>query len=252
MTSIFDSDLFNSNLFFPRIDSSPAPDNTQEYYIDTPGDARIHVRCHPNIKAKLSLLFFHGNGEIVSDYDGLADVFSNLGVELIIADFRGYGKSTGTPTLRATLEDSHIIFDFLIKNSIFRDKVCVMGRSLGSAPTIELCSTRNDIQACVIESGYADPIPLVERRGLDIDKTTPEENALFNNSQKISAVKCPSLIMHGEDDYLISQKEAHLNFENLGAKIKTLEILDGVGHNDMMMASGHAYFNILKRFFDSL
>ena len=58
--------------------------------------------------------------------------------------------------------------------------------------------------------------------------------------------------MHGEDDYLISQKEAHLNFENLGAKIKTLEILDGVGHNDMMMASGHAYFNILKRFFDSL
>ena len=112
MTSIFDSDLFNSNLFFPRIDSSPAPDNTQEYYIDAPDDARIHVRCHPNIKAKLSLLFFHGNGEIVSDYDGLADVFSNLGVELIIADFRGYGKSTGTPTLRATLEDSHIIFDY--------------------------------------------------------------------------------------------------------------------------------------------
>ena len=179
-------------------------------------------------------------------------MFSNLGVELIIADFRGYGKSTGTPTLRATLEDSHVIFDFLIKNLIFRDKVCVMGRSLGSAPTIELCSTRNDIQACVIESGYADPIPLVERRGLDIDKTTPEENALFNNSQKISAVKCPSLIMHGEDDYLISQKEAQLNFKNLGARIKTLEILDGVGHNDMMMAAGHAYFNILKRFFDSL
>jgi len=252
MVSIFDSDLFNSNLFFPRIDSSPVPDNTYEYYIDAPGDVRIHVRCHPNLKAKLSLLFFHGNGEIVSDYDNLAEVFSSLGVELIIADFRGYGKSTGTPTLRAALEDSHIIFDYLIKNSIFRDKVCVMGRSIGSAPTIELCSRRNDIQACVLESAYADPIPLVERRGLNIDKTTPEENALFNNSQKISAVKCPTLIMHGEDDYLISPKEAQLNFENLGAKIKRLEILNGVGHNDMMMAAEHAYFNILKHFFDSL
>ena len=127
-----------------------------------------------------------------------------------------------------------------------------MGRSIGSAPTIELCSMRNDIQACVLESGYADPIPLVERRGLSINKTTPEENALFNNSQKISAVKCPTLIMHGEDDFLISPKEAQLNFKNLGSKIKTLEILDGVGHNDMMMAPGHAYFNKLKLFFDSL
>ena len=105
-----------------------------------------------------------------------------------------------------------------------------MGRSLGSAPTIELCSTRNDIQACVIESGYADPIPLVERRGLDIDKTTPEENALFNNSQKISDVKCPTLIMHGEDDFLISPNEAKLNYENAGAKIKKLEILARYHH----------------------
>ena len=52
--------------------------------------------------------------------------------------------------------------------------------------------------------------------------------------------------------YKMSPKEAQLNFDNLGAKIKTLEILSGVGHNDMMMASGHAYFNILKHFFDSL
>ena len=252
MASIFDSEVFNENLFFPRIDSSPVSNSTHEYYIDAPGDVQIHVRCHPNSQSDLSLLFFHGNGEIVSDYDNLAEVFINLGVEFIIADYRGYGKSSGTPTLRAALEDSHTIFDYLKKNSIFKSKICVMGRSIGSAPAIELCSMRNDIQACVLESGYADPIPLVERRGLSINKTTPEENALFNNSQKISAVKCPTLIMHGEDDFLISPKEAQLNFKNLGSKIKTLEILDGVGHNDMMMAPGHAYFNNLKRFFDSL
>ena len=252
MTSIFDSNIFNSNLFFPRIDSSLAPDNSHEYYIDASDGVRIHVRRHPNSKARLSLLFFHGNGEIVSDYDSLAEAFSSLGIELLIADFRGYGKSTGIPTLRSTLEDAHVIFDYLKENSIFKAKVCVMGRSLGSAPAIELCSKRTDIEACILESGYADPIPLVERRGLKVDNTTPEENALFNNSQKISAVTCPTLIMHGEDDFLISPKEAQLNFKNLGSKIKTLEILDGVGHNDMMMATGHAYFNNLKLFFDSL
>ena len=165
MSSIFDSHLFNTNLFFPRADSSPSLANTDDFYIDAGKDVRIHVRCHPNPEAEISLLFFHGNGEIVSDYDNLAEHFSSLGVELIIADFRGYGKSTGNPTLRATLEDAHIIFDYLKKEEILKSIVCVMGRSLGGAPTIELCSKRSDIQACVLESVYADPIPLWKGEG---------------------------------------------------------------------------------------
>jgi alpha-beta hydrolase superfamily lysophospholipase len=250
MSSIFDSQVFNANLFFPRTDSSPVLAGTDEYYIDAEEGVRIHVRCHPNTDAKASLLFFHGNGEIVSDYDNLAEHFSRLGVELIVADFRGYGKSTGNPTLRSTLDDAHIIFDFLKKEDVFKSIVCVMGRSLGGAPTIELCCKRSDIQGCILESAYADPIPLVERRGLKIDKTTPEEDAVFNNSLKITTVKCPILVMHGADDFLISPQEAKLNYENAGTKIKTLEILEGVGHNDMMM--NPTYFSTLKRFFDSL
>ena len=252
MSSIFDSQVFNANLFFPRDDPSLGPANSDNYYVDITKDIRIHTRRHPNPNAKLSLLFFHGNGETVSDYDNLVDYFSNLGVELTIADFRGYGKSSGTPTLRAVLEDSHVILDYLMAEKVLKNKLCVMGRSLGSAPTIELCSKRSDIQGCILESGYADPIPLVERRGLIIEKITPEENAIFNNSQKISAVKCPTLIMHGEDDCLISPKEAKMNYDNVGAKVKNLKILKGVGHNDMMMASEHSYFKVLKEFFDSL
>ena len=250
MRSIFDSQIFNANLFFPRTDSSPTLRGADEYYIDAEKGVRIHVRRHPNPPAKISLLFFHGNGEIVSDYDNLAEHFSKLGVELIIADFRGYGKSTGTPTLRGTLLDAHLIFDYLKNEKIYKSKVLVMGRSLGGAPTIELCSKRSDIHACVLESSYADPIPLVERRGLKIDKTTPEEDAVFNNSLKISKAKCPTLIMHGADDFLISPQEAKLNYKNAGAEIKILEILEGVGHNDMMM--NLSYFSTLKRFFDSL
>ena len=252
MSSIFDSQAFNENLFFPRDDLSLGPVNSDDYYINVTKDIRIHARRHPNPDAKISLLFFHGNGEIVSDYDNLVAHFSNLGVELTIADFRGYGKSTGTPTLRASIEDSHVILDYLMANNILKNKICVMGRSLGSAPTIELCSRRSDIQGCILESGYADPIPLVERRGLIIKYTTPEENAIFNNSQKISEVKCPTLIMHGEDDFLISPKEAKMNHDNAGAKVKRLAILEGVGHNDMMMAPGDSYFKALKEFFGSL
>jgi len=250
MSSIFDSQAFNANLFFPRGDTALTPDNSDEIKVEVAPETFIHIRRHPSPKARFSLLFFHGNGEIVSDYDNLAGHFNAMGAELIVADFRGYGQSTGAPTLRAALEDVHKIFDHLKSNNKFKEKVCIMGRSLGSAPTLELCARRSDVAGCVLESGYADPIPLVERRGLRVDNITPEENAVFNNSQKIRSVKCPLFIMHGADDFLIAPHEAKLNYDNAGSKLKHLEILEGVGHNDMMMAP--AYFTSLKRFFDSL
>ena len=249
MSSVFDSQAFNANLFFPRQDTASTPRNSDDIQVEVGQGVIVHVRRHPSPKAQVSLLFFHGNGEIVSDYDNLAEHFNSLGVELIVTDFRGYGRSSGFPTLRSTLEDAHKVFDQLKSKGKFKDKVCIMGRSLGSAPTLELCAKRSDVTACILESGYADPIPLVERRGLKLDKTTPEEDALFNNSEKIRTVTCPLLIMHGADDVLIFPHEAKLNYDNAGSEMKNLEILQGVGHNDMMMSD--SYFISLKRFFDS-
>jgi alpha-beta hydrolase superfamily lysophospholipase len=252
MESIFDSPQFNSNLFYPRPDSSYDPEGTDEIFIDVDDGAQVHVRRHPNPTASLSMVFFHGNGEIVSDYDGLAHIFADLGVEFIVCDYRGYGKSSGFPTLRNVMVDAHITLDYLKSNQLLKDKICIMGRSLGSACAIELASSREDITCCIVESGYADPIPLVERRGLRIDKTTPEEDKLFNNSQKISNIKCPLLIMHGALDQIIVVAEAKLNFEKAGSEKKFLNIFDGVGHNDIMMASDNKYFSALRSFIEKI
>ena len=250
MESIFDSPQFNQNLFYPRSDYSVPPDGTEEIYIDVEKGIKVHARRHLNSSASFSMVFFHGNGEIVADYNDLAEVFAGSGAEFIICDYRGYGKSEGSPSLRNTLEDANRIYDYLKANEILLNKVCVMGRSLGSACAIELCSSRDDIACCVVESGYADPIPLVERRGLKIDKTTPEEDKLFNNSRKISLVSCPLLIMHGAQDQLIVPAEAELNFREAGSKNKYLNILDGVGHNDIMMAPDNSYFTTLRSFLE--
>lgn len=253
MDSIFDSRQFNENLFFPRQDPLPGPPDCEEIYVQVEAGVSVHCRKYLSSKAQFTLLFFHGNGEVVSDYDNIVDAFTGLGAETIVCDFRGYGKSQGgEPTLRNSLEDARTIFNYLKDNGKLLRNVCVMGRSLGAASAIELCSKLSEISACIIESGYADPIPLVERRGLRIDQTTPEEDALFNNSLKIKNVRCPLLIMHGEDDFLISPKEAKLNYEQAGSKMKTLEILEGVGHNDMMMAANGEYFLAMRRFLESL
>ena len=225
MTSIFDSKEFNQNLFFPRLDYVEIVESVDDLYINVEPNCKVHVRRYPSLNAKFSLLFFHGNGEIVSDYDELAKYFNTMGCELIVCDFRGYGRSEGTPTLRNTLKDASTIYDYLKSNGKLKSHVSVMGRSLGSASAIELCVRYFDISCCVIESGYADPIPLVQRRGLNINKITPEENNLFNNSEKIRLIKCPILIIHGDNDTLIVPSEAKLNHKNAGSKHKMLSIL---------------------------
>ncbi len=250
MSSIFDSNQFNQNLFFPRSDNSATPNNAEDIFIEVEGNCKIHVRVYRNLNSRFSILFFHGNGEIISDYNDIAKYFLMLDCEFTVCDFRGYGKSDGVPTLRSTLIDASITYCYLRDKKILKPKTCVMGRSLGSAPTIELCARFSDIKCGVIESGYADPIPLVQRRGLNITQISPEENALFNNSEKIRLVKCPILIMHGEFDSLIRPEEAILNYENASSIIKKIDILKGVGHNDMMMAKDNAYFASLSTFFD--
>ncbi len=249
MDSIFDSTAFNQNLFFPRPDYSSPPANAEEIYIEVAPEINVHARKFLVPSARFSLIYFHGNGEIVSDYNDLAQVFGAIGGELIVVDYRGYGKSGGFPSLRTVLEDACSIFDHLKKNNIACSKACVMGRSLGSASAIELGVKCPEIDCLVIESGYADPIPLVERRGLRIDSITPEENAVFNNSQKIKKVKSPLLIMHGKEDMIISYKEAELNFKNAGSNTKELELIDGVGHNDILLAPNNKYFGTLEKFF---
>ncbi len=250
MASIFDSSQFNDNLFFPRPDPADPPPGTDEIYVTVEEPIQVHARRHPNPSARFSLLFFHGNGEIAADYDSIAPVFTELGAEITVCDYRGYGKSGGRPSLRRALADAHVIYKKLKNDGKLLPSVCVMGRSLGSAPAIELCAHYPEISRCVIESGYADPIPLVERRGLRIDGTTPEEDALFNNSRKIARVTCPLLIMHGEDDVLIFPQEAQMNYDQAGSPDKALQILPGVGHNDIMMAPDNGYFGCLHRFFE--
>lgn len=248
MRSIFDSGQFNQNLFFPRPDRFPSPPGKEEIYVEVEPGMRIHVRRHPAPGARFSLLYFHGNGEIVSDYDDMGPKFAELGAELVVCDYRGYGRSDGTPELRLVLRDASMIYMNLRKHSKLLPKICVMGRSLGSASVIELCSRFKEIDACIIESGYADPIPLVERRGLEISSITEEDDAVFNNARKITEVTCPLLVMHGEDDDLIFPGEAEQNYRQAGSAKKVLKILEGVGHNDILTAPENAYFDCLHRF----
>ncbi len=118
------------------------------------------------------LLFFHGNGEIVADYDEMAPVYTRMGINFLPVDYRGYGRSTGSPTITAMMADSHRILGFteeFLHERGYRGPVIVMGRSLGSASALELASRYEDrIAGLIIESGFARTGPLLQLLGVNL------------------------------------------------------------------------------------
>ncbi len=236
---MFDSDEFNQRLFFTRPDASEPGAHAVDHFVEVPG-GRIHVREHRSPTAVQQVLFFHGNGEVVADYDDVASRFASAGAALWVCDYRGYGRSEGVPTLRNLISDAPRI------SALMKTDFVVMGRSLGSAAAAELMG-RNAVRGCIIESGAADFLGLIRRRALPVPASiAPEVSAVFDPLPKLRRGRAPLLVLHGAQDTIIDAKEAQATLEAAGSAQKTLCLLEGHGHNDVMSAP--RYWQALETF----
>ena len=237
--AIFDSDDFNQALFFPRRDTSAAPAGAVDLMIDV-GDAQVHVRRHAAPHARCTLLLFHGNGEVVADYDRAADEFAAAGAALAIADFRGYGSSTGTPTLRRVIEDARAIAEAIGPH-------VVMGRSLGGAAAHELYARPiASMLGVILESTFSDVAALIRRRGLEPPPLSDEDRATFDPLVKLPSGRLPLLVLHGDRDHLIAAREATTTLATAGSTDKRLVLVPERGHNDVSFSD--VYWRALAEF----
>lgn len=238
--SIFDRDAFTRALFFPRRDASPPPPGARDAMI-----GGVHVRAHAAPGARCTLLLFHGNGEVVADYDDAAPSFAAAGAALAVADYRGYGQSSGAPTLRGLIEDARPIAQH------FDGPLIVMGRSLGGAAAHELYARPlPNMIGVVLESTFSDISGLVLRRGLAPPPLSADERATFDPLAKLPLGRLPLLILHGGDDSLIVPDEARASLDAAGSADKTLVFVDGHGHNDL--ARAEPYWRALAAFVQRL
>ena len=86
-------------LFFPRreLPEEARPGSGMPHVVKVAEDVSIGCRFYPSTKSGPSLLYFHGNGEIAADYDYVAPLYQERGINLFVADYRGYGAATGVP-----------------------------------------------------------------------------------------------------------------------------------------------------------
>ncbi len=237
-------------LFHPRKEEAHRKLTEKDLMIPVDTGMTVGACFHLTAKGAPSILFFHGNGEIVSDYDDLGGLYNSMGINFIVVDYRGYGRSTGTPSVSAMMTDCHPIFDAVqnhLKKLGFTGSLTVMGRSLGSAPALELVSSKSDsIHALIIESGFAKAEPLLTTLGIDPAAIGFAEEQGFGNADKISRWHGPTLIIHAEFDHIIPFSDGQALYDACGAKEKTLLKIPSANHNDIFYQGMKPYMAAIK------
>jgi pimeloyl-ACP methyl ester carboxylesterase len=241
-------------IFHPRreVHNAPPPPNAVDSGITVDEGVRIHARFHLTDKKEPNILFFHGNGEIVSDYDTVGPLYTKFGMNFLATDYRGYGKSSGTPTVTSMLGDSHIILGTVkewLSAADHTGPLFIMGRSLGSAAALELASTHaDDITGLIIESGFATSLPLLKNLGVDVAGLGITEEDGFRNVRKISTFSKPTLLIHGQYDEIIPVNSAAILQAQSPARTKELQVVPGASHNTIIASAGELYFSVIKQF----
>jgi pimeloyl-ACP methyl ester carboxylesterase len=245
-------------LFHPRPEfgRAGAPPAARDLLIPVADDVVVGARFHPGEPAAPIILFFHGNGEIVADYDELAPFYRRQGVNFLPVDYRGYGRSTGSPTVSDMMQDCHRIFAFAQKwlpDQGFPGPLVIMGRSLGSAPVLELASAYPErIAGLIVESGFAFAGPLLQLLGVNLSAIGFQERAGFRNIDKIRAYPGPTLIIHAEQDHIIPFSDGQALYDASIARNKTLLKIPHANHNDILLKGFGDYMAAIKNLAESI
>jgi hypothetical protein len=203
----------------------------------------------PAASARGVVLFCHGNaGNISHRLESIA-IFHSLGLDTLIFDYRGYGRSTGRPSEEGTYRDAAAAWRYLVEErKISPDRIVVFGRSLGAAVATWLV-TQQHAAALIAESAFtsvpdlaADIYPWLPVRWL----------ARFNydSLDRIARLELPILVVHSRDDEIIPMHHGQRLFDAARGQKRLLEIRGG--HNEGFYASGAVYREGLNRFFDEV
>jgi len=249
--SLLDTPEITEYVFYPRKDWTEPPPGATDHLVRVEESVSVSCRFYKSERAYVSFLLFHGNGEVASDYDWIAPIYNGEGINLFVADYRGYGLSGGKPTFSSMVEDCNLVFHYfcsLLSASSNEGPLLVMGRSLGSDCALELAAKYpGDVGGLILESGSSNPGRLLRRFSIPVPHSTLD-NLERASLERVKSINVPVLVIHGEFDALIPVSHAVDFYENVGAKAKELVIIPGAGHNDLLFIGMEQYFSAIREF----
>ena len=227
------------------------PQGAEEVWFDTSDGVKLHGWLFRPARqpAAATVVYFHGNGGNLSYCDWVGESLAARGFEVLLFDYRGYGRSSGEPTdERGLYSDADAAYDFVTKaRGVEARRVVLYGQSLGTAAATDV-AVRRACGALVLESGLSSAsdmageiIPWLPRfvRGLTRNK--------LDTVGKLPRAGCPVLVVHGSRDEIIPVGQGRKLFE-AAPEPKRLQIVEGAGHNDLSIVGGGKYIDSLAQF----
>jgi len=249
---IFTGFLFVSQshyIYYPERILSADPGSIGLYFESVSFETTDRVKLSgwyiPSESASGVILFCHGNAGNISHRLDSIRIFHQLGLDVFIFDYRGYGQSEGKPTEQGTYKDAEAAWRYLIEErQVSPNKIIVFGRSIGGAIASWLAQSQTP-GALILESTFtslpdiaATLYPYVPVRLLLRFK--------YNTAEYLARINCPVLIVHSRDDEIMPFSHGWRLFEMAKKPKEFLEITGS--HNEGFIISGRHYEEGLNTF----
>ena len=191
----------------------------------------------------MTVLFFHGNAGNISHRMEKLALFRELGADVLIVDYRGYGSSTGRPGERGLYLDARAAYRHLIdERRVSPNALLLYGESLGTAVVVDLAA-EVEVGALVLESGFTS-IPDVAQAMYPVLPVRWIVRNRFDTLSKIRRVRAPILILHSRDDEFFPIHHAERLAAAAAPRARLVELRGG--HNDAFQVSERVYREALR------
>jgi len=201
----------------------------------------------------LTILYCHGNKHNIDNYWDRVMFLYDLGVNIFIFDYRGFGLSEGAASEQGLYRDGEAALRYVLEEmQVPADSLCLYGYSLGNVVSIYLAATRIDPLALIAEAPFASANALTQS-GVGLDLPTGWlTKGDYNNAEKIRTIHTPLLLLHGaNDDFVRYRDNGRVVFQN-APQPKKLYLIEGANHTDIPEIMGlEKYRQVLQEWIDN-
>lgn len=215
----------------PQDYSYSFPGNFEEINLSTDDGALLNSLHFKAESPKGVILYFHGNAGELASWGKVVQKFVDRHYDVLVMDYRTYGKSTGKISESALYNDAQLFYDYLLKN-YSEDEISIYGRSLGTTFATYVASKNNPKQLILEAPFYS--VDEVARQRFPIFPTSLFLKYHFPTYKYFKEVSSAITIFHGTDDFVVNYRNSEqLSQIITNKKINFVSILGGT-HNNLI------------------
>lgn len=213
-------------------------------HTQTDDGLRLSAFYRAAVPGRKTILFFHGNGDNMLGAIEATRGPAAAGQGLMLVEYRGYGGNPGSPGEADLYRDGEAAMRWLADAGVDPRSIVIVGNSIGSGPATEM-ALRYDVAGLVLVSGFSDLPSVVKSQVPIVPRWLVRDR--FDNAAKLTRVKAPVYLMHGDADTLV--KPDNLDRLTRARPDATASRVAGVGHELAYTAPAQT---LLARWVDAL